>query len=85
MTYTMTIILTKNVQYAEQFALLQCFDVILVLPPVQNSVTNYSRALSWMPFSAFLCPSPAIARGLSLHQCRDDGSIGLLKNFKERR
>ena len=55
MTYTMTIILTKNVQYAEQFALLQCFDVILVLPPVQNSVTNYSRALSWMPFSAFLC------------------------------
>ena len=32
-----------------------------------------------------LCPPPAIARGLSLHQCRDDGSVGLLKNFKERR
>ena len=32
-----------------------------------------------------LCPPLAIARGLSLHQCRDDGSIGLLKNFKERR
>ena len=31
-----------------------------------------------------LCPPLAIARGLSLHQCRDDGSVGLLKKLQRK-